>query len=68
MNNFVIAACMGKHGFNNWNEASAALKHMYRKRRNKQDIDHSIGIYRCPYCPKWHLGSQTRRNKRVKSV
>ncbi len=57
----MIYGCDGKQGFGSFIEAERAVKRI-RKFSKK---DGQMALYRCSYCPNWHLGSKPkgRRSK-----
>lgn len=54
MSNSPTLACIGKQGFDTWSAADKVLRAMRRHRTHHG----RAAIYRCPYCPKWHIGQR----------
>lgn len=55
---FQTAACVGKTPFMSYFAAEKVTCGKWAKRRKRKD-GHRTGafkIYRCPYCPNWHIG------------
>lgn len=52
-------ACEGKQVFTSFREGEKAIKRI-RKLDNK---DAQLALYRCPYCPHWHIGGKRRGDK-----
>lgn len=49
--------CAGKYGYPNFDTAQNVI----RCRKNKKKKNGAkLGVYRCPFCRKWHVGGSRR--------
>ncbi len=61
------ALCDGKEPFDTPALAAKVAKRM--KRRDNDGYDKSVPEpYRCPQCGKWHIGSNKRRQRKIKKL
>lgn len=54
-----LYSCNGKQAFSNWREANKALTRI----RKYDDKTTPIHIYRCEFCPNFHLGGRHRKKR-----
>lgn len=55
--NTPLYACEGKQRFDTYSEGDRVIKRM---RGYKRDRKEPVNLYRCPYCPGWHIGRKAR--------
>lgn len=55
--NAPLYACEGKQRFNTFREGELVIKRMRRYHRDRKE---PMNLYRCPYCPGWHIGRKTK--------
>ena len=56
VNDLPSTACNGKEPFDNGASAARAARNMGRFGKN-------VEVYRCSYCPKWHIGKGSKSRK-----
>jgi hypothetical protein len=55
----VPVECIGKVAFVSWDRAHQVSKRSKRKSQRRGYAGSGMGVYRCPCCRQWHIGSRT---------
>lgn len=55
-----LYACQGKQAFGSWVEGDRAITRI----RKFDSRTAPVHLYRCPYCPSWHIGSKKGRSRK----
>lgn len=58
MSNSPLFSCHGKQAFNTFREGDRAIKRI-RKYSHMTKNDGQLNLYRCSYCPAWHIGTRS---------